>query len=77
MKQYNIAVSAFQAKAKILSYIPGNNWPSNMEITRTNLLHSSSLDSKIVSNNVNDHNILPTLLKFLRIKHSHLAQECD
>lgn len=40
-----------------------------MEITRTDLLRSISLDGEIVSNLENHHDLLPKLLKLLRRLH--------
>lgn len=75
MTQYNSSVSALKEEPKCLSNKSGNQWSSNMDKTRTNVVRPNSLNGEIVSNKGDDHDILPTILTALRRMNAYLAKE--
>lgn len=77
LKQYKLSVCALQEERKFLSYMSSKQWPPNMEVIRTNLLRSTTLDSELMYNTGNNHDVLPSILTLLKRLDPNLAQQCE
>lgn len=63
VEQFKLAVFALQEEAKFLKYINEDEWPANMDTTKENILRTTVLDQELNSNNGNDTDILPSILR--------------
>lgn len=64
--QFKTAMGAIVEEQKFVTFLDGENWPTEMDKSRENLLQSQSFDNDIVENKGNDTDILASLLQRYR-----------
>lgn len=65
-EQFRMACDAIVEEAKFLELLDGDAWPSEMDTSRFNLLHTTRFDNDITENRGNDRDALAPLLRSYR-----------
>lgn len=72
-EQYQIAMDAVCEERKFLQFLDGETWPTEMQVSRANMLRGTTFDGEIIENRGNDYDILPSILNRYRQLFPHAA----
>ncbi len=77
VEQFNFSILALNEERKFLELLESDEWPSSMEITRTNVLRTTLCDMELSSNAGNDTDILPLLWESFKRAHPGKARSIE